>query len=135
MALELHKEEINHKEIQLSTMRNFLMKKVDVVCKLNQMKDSPQKHMLLTEDDWTELETFLNGVDNTFVIRLKKKFPLLQEKDIRLMMLLRLNLPQKSLTAIYCISEKAIKQKLYLYKDKVGLKGSKTSLRDFIETF
>lgn len=40
------------------------------------------------------------------------------------MMLLRLKLPQKSLASIYCISEKAIKQKLFLYKERVGIKMS-----------
>ena len=51
------------------------------------------------------------------------------------MMLLRLKLPQKALASIYGISEKAIKQKLFLYKEKVGIKGKSQSLREFIETF
>ena len=51
------------------------------------------------------------------------------------MMLLRLQLSQKTLASIYCVSEKAIKQKLFLYKDKVGIKNEHFSLRNYIENF
>ena len=51
------------------------------------------------------------------------------------MMLLRLKLSQKALASIYCVSEKAIKQKLFLYKDKVGIKNEHFSLRNYIENF
>lgn len=51
------------------------------------------------------------------------------------MMLLRLKLPQKSLASIYCISEKAVKQKLFLYKERVGIQNEQISLRKYIETF
>ena len=33
------------------------------------------------------------------------------------------------------ISEKAIKQKLFLYKEKVGIMNEKQSLRNYIENF
>ncbi|MDO4209393.1 MAG: hypothetical protein Q4E44_06985, partial [bacterium] len=59
----------------------------------------------------------------------------LTDKDVQLFMLLRLQIPANRIASIYCISEKAVKQKLYLYKEKVGLEGEKTSLRAFIETF
>ena len=39
------------------------------------------------------------------------------------------------LASICCISEKAIKQKLFLYKDKVGIKNEHFSLRNYIENF
>lgn len=135
LAEKFHSKEIEHKEIQLSSMRNYLMKKVNVINKLRSANNKESKRLLLSGGEWEELEVFLNGVDNTFVIRIRQKFPHLEEKDIRLMMLLRLRLPQKALAEIYSISEKAIKQKLYLYKAKVGLDKSKTSLREFIETF
>lgn len=134
IAEKLHKEEIAHREIQISTMRNFLMKKIDIVNKLQKLKSNP-KHILLTNNDWEELEVFLNGASDAFVIRLRKKFPNMSEQDVRLMMLLRLKMSQKSLAEIYCISEKAVKQKLYLYKSKVGIDKAKISLREYIESF
>ena len=43
--------------------------------------------------------------------------------------------PTKALALIYGISEKSIKQKLFVYKAKVGISGEKVSLRTFIEAF
>lgn len=75
------------------------------------------------------------GVEGDFVTRLHSTFPDLSDDDIRLMMLLRLKMPTKALSLIYGIGEKSIKQKLFVYKTKVGISGEKTSLRTFIEAF
>lgn len=135
MQEKIHQEELSHKEIQLSVMRNYLQKKIDVVEKLNSIVPNENKHIVLSESDWDELEVFLNSVENLFVKRLKQKHPNLSKSVLRLMMLLRLKLSQKALASIYCISEKAIKQKLFLYKDKVGIKNEQFSLRTYIENF
>lgn len=110
-------------------------KKIDVVEKLNSIVPNENKHIVLSESDWDELEVFLDSVENLFVKRLKQKHPNLSKSVLRLMMLLRLKLSQKALASIYCISEKAIKQKLFLYKDKVGIKNEHFSLRTYIENF
>lgn len=135
MQEKIHQEELSHKEIQLSVMRNYLQKKIDVVEKLNSIVPNENKHIVLSESDWDELEVFLDSVENLFVKRLKQKHPNLSKSVLRLMMLLRLKLSQKALASIYCISEKAIKQKLFLYKDKVGIKNEQFSLRTYIENF
>ena len=135
MQEKIHQEELSHKEIQLSVMRNYLLKKIDVVEKLNSIVPNENKHIVLSESDWDELEVFLDSVENLFVKRLKQKHPNLSKSVLRLMMLLRLKLSQKALASIYCISEKAIKQKLFLYKDKVGIKNEQFSLRTYIENF
>ncbi len=135
MADKLHKEELIHKEIQLSAMRNYLLKKIEIVEKLNSIREKEVKHFILSEEDWAKLEAYLESAEDLFVTRLKKQHPNLTQSDIRLMMLLRLRLSQKSLSSIYCISEKAIKQKLFLYKERVGIKNEHVSLRKYIETF
>lgn len=135
MQDKIHQEELSHKEVQLSVMRNYLQKKIDVVEKINSIAPNENKHIVLSESDWDELEVFLDSVENLFVKRLKQKHPNLSKADLRLMMLLRLKLSQKALASIYCISEKAIKQKLFLYKDKVGIKNEHFSLRNYIENF
>ena len=103
--------------------------------KLNSSVPNESKHIVLSDNDWTELEVFLDSVEDLFVSRLKKEHPNLSNVDVRLMMLLRLKLSQKTLASIYCVSEKAIKQKLFLYKDKVGVKNEHFSLRNYIENF
>lgn len=135
MLEQLHKEEVLHRDVQLSIMRNYLQKKIEVVERLNSTVPDDGKHIILSDSDWTELETFLDGVENLFVSRLKTEHPNLSKADLRLMMLLRLKLSQKTLASIYCVSEKAIKQKLFLYKDKVGIKDKQFSLRNYIENF
>ena len=131
----MHEKEISNRDIQLKVIRDFLMKKISITQKIKQIKETPECRKLLQEDDWEELEVFLNSVDNMFVCRIKERFPLLTNKDVQLFMLLRLQIPANRIASIYCISEKAVKQKLYLYKEKVGLEGAKTSLRAFIESF
>ena len=134
MLEKLHQEELAHRDVQLSVMRNYLLKKIEVVERLNSVPNG-SKHIVLSDSDWTELEVFLDSVEDLFVSRLKKKHPNLSKTDLQLMMLLRLKLSQKALASIYCISEKAIKQKLFLYKDKVGIKNEHFSLRNYIENF
>ena len=135
MLDKLHKEELAHKEVQLATMRSYLLKKIEIVGKLNTIDKNGNKHFALSEDDWAELEVFLDSVEDLFVNRLKKQHTNLSQSDIRLMMLLRLKLSQKSLASIYGIGEKAIKQKLFLYKERVGIKNAHISLRKYIEMF
>lgn len=135
MMEKLHQEELSHRDVQLSVMRTYLLKKIEVVEKLNSRVPNESKHIVLSDNDWTELEVFLDSVEDLFVSRLKQKHPNLSKADLRLMMLLRLKLSQKTLASIYCVSEKAIKQKLFLYKDKVGVKNEHFSLRNYIENF
>ena len=135
MMEKLHQEELSHRDVQLSVIRNYLQKKIEVVEKLDSIVPNEGKHIVLSDNDWTELEVFLDSVEDLFVSRLKKVHPNLSNADVRLMMLLRLKLSQKTLASIYCVSEKAIKQKLFLYKDKVGIKNEHFSLRNYIENF
>lgn len=135
MMEKLHQEELSHRDVQLSVIRNYLQKKIEVIERLDSIVPNESKHIVLSDNDWTELEVFLDSVEDLFVSRLKKEHPNLSNADVRLMMLLRLKLSQKTLASIYCVSEKAIKQKLFLYKDKVGIKNEHFSLRNYIENF
>lgn len=131
----IHEKEIRDKEIQLSTMRGFILKKVNIANRLEEIKGEKEKSIILTEEDWEEIRLFVDNVEGDFVVRLQKAFPTLEESDIRLFMLLRLKLPTKALALIYNISEKSIKQKLFVDKSKVGIDGQGQSLRRFIEAF
>lgn len=135
LSEQYHQKELSRKEVQLSIMRSYLMKLVTAVEKLNSIKTGTGKHVVLTEKDWKEIVAFLDSTENMFVTRLKTRFPNLSEGDLHLMMLLRLKMPQKVLASLYSITEKAVKQKLFLYKEKVGINGQNISLREYIETF
>lgn len=135
LSEQYHQKELSRKEVQLSIMRSYLMKLVTAVEKLNSIKTGTGKHVVLTEKDWKEIAAFLDSTENMFVTRLKTRFPNLSEGDLQLMMLLRLKMPQKVLASLYSITEKAVKQKLFLYKEKVGINGQNISLREYMETF
>ena len=132
---KIHNEELHHKEIQLSAMRNFILRRIDTAQKIQELRGNKTDSVPLTEEDWEEIRLFVDGVEGDFVTRLHSTFPDLSDDDIRLMMLLRLKMPTKALSLIYGIGEKSIKQKLFVYKTKVGISGEKTSLRTFIEAF
>lgn len=125
----LHEEEILHKEEQIDTMRNIIARKVDVVNKLNVQSNT---HIVITDYEWNEIEEYLEGADNLFVSRLRERYPNLLVADIRLLMLLRLKISTKVLANIYGVSEKTIRQKLFLFKEKINLTERGVSLRQFI---
>lgn len=126
---------IEHQSTQISTMRHFLMRKISILRKLESLKAGKTKQVLLSDLDWEELEVFLNSSDNVFVERLKNEFLNLTPKDVKFLMLIRLKLPYSVIAQIYNIEPKSVKQKLFLIKEKLGLKDSSTSAKRFIEDY
>lgn len=129
------KMEISHKDIQLSTMRNFLLKKIDITKKLENYKNKDNTKIALSNDDWKELEIFLNNTDDNIIERIKQQYPNLTYKDIRFVMLIRLKIPTSCIATIYHIEEKSVVQKLYLIKNKFGINKEGISARTFIENY
>lgn len=127
--------EAEHKERQIATMRKFLISKIDIIKRLQSIKSVGRKQIILTEADWGEIEMFLNSTNNGFVERLQSEFPLLTQKDIKFLMLVRLKLPYESIAIIYGIEEKSVKQRLFLFKSKLGLSKGKISTREFLEDY
>ena len=132
----IHNEELHHKEIQLSTMRNYLLKKINIAQRIEEMRGNQNDIVVLTEEDWEEIKMFVDNVEGNFISRLKKQFPKLSDNDVKFMILIRLKMSSKAMGLIYNISEKSIRQKLFVYKSKVGLEGKNSpSLRSYIESF
>lgn len=131
---KLHDDELSKKEGQMAAMRHFILRKIDTPQKIKDLKEG-SGHVSLSDADWDEIGWFLDIFDYDYVKRLHDAFPNLEEYDIRLLMLIRLKMPAKALARIYNIGEKSIKQKLFLYKAKVGIEQKSISLRKFIESF
>ena len=123
---------IEHQRTRISTMRNYLMSKVSILRKLESLKNGTRKQVLLSDSDWNELEVFLNSSDDEFVERLQREFADLTKKDIRFLMLIKIGLPYSTIAQIYNIEPKSVKQKLFLIKNKLGLKNSQKSAKEFI---
>lgn len=131
---EHHKQNLLYRDRQLDIMKKYLMEKLRITKKIQSIKDSKSK-AIFTDEDWKEIEIFLESSECNFVSRLRADYPELREKDVRLMMLLRLKMPLKCIADGYGISEKSVRQKLFLYKEKVGIKDENRSLREFIESY
>ena len=136
MEKKMHEEEMRHKDIQLSTMRSYLLKKIKIAQRIEKIRGNKKNIVVLTEEDWEEIKMFVDNVEGNFISRLKKRFPKLSDEDIKFMILIRLKMSSKAMGLIYNISEKSIRQKLFVYKSKVGLEGKNSpSLRSYIESF
>lgn len=133
-AERCHQDEISMRELQLDIMRSNLLSKLAFMKKIAKTKDD-NKAIKLTDEDWQEIEAFLNGVDNLFVERIKEEYPNLKEKDLRFCMLLRLKCSTQDLMNIYCINEQSVKHKKYVFKQKLGIQGEETSAFQFISNY
>ena len=127
-------------ELQLANVRSFLLKKIDIIRKLKNENDKDDikgsmKSVVLDDNDWEELEVFLDNADNMFVKRIKAQFPMLTKKDIRFLMLIRLHLPVHKIAEIYHIKDTSVRQKLFLIKSKIGLKSGDDSAQEFIDNY
>lgn len=131
---EQYEKDLKSRELQIDIMQKYLMEKIKIAQKIKDVKEGKSKP-IFTEDDWKDIEIFLENSECGVVSRLRAEFPELREKDVRLMMLLRVKMPQKSIAEYYGISEKAVKQKLFLYKEKVRIKDENMSLREYIEAY
>lgn len=134
LAHILHQKEMQQQQITCDLMKSFISKRIDILNKLKSM-DSRTPHVVLDDNDWAEIEEYLNLTSNGFVSNIRDAFPSLEEKDFQLMMLVKINLPAKSMANIYGISEKSVKQKLYVFKKKVGIDQDCISLRDFVMAY
>lgn len=131
-----HSLELKNRETQMTTMRNIIIQKIAVMKNLqNEELAYKKQHLIITDNDWKEITTFLEYADNQFVSRLQQNFPSLTKKDIRFLMLIRLGVPYNNLAIIYNIEAKSIKQKLFLLKTKLGIKNTKISTKEFIRGF
>ena len=132
MAERLRTEEMRHKDMQISTMAGYILKKIDIAQKVENLKENKDKSMPLSEDDWEEIRIFVDELQDSFAERLRCRFPDFKDTDIRFMLLVRLGLSSKSMAMVYSISEKSIRQRMYVYKKNMDIK---CSLREFIQAF
>ena len=99
-------------------LQNFILERTDVLKKLNQNDDSL---ITLNPHEWSEIERTLNAIDNNRFAHIREQYPSLQEDDIRLCILTRLGLSNRTIGNIYCITVSAVQhRKLKLKKEVFG---------------
>ena len=118
-------QEAEHQKAQLhqanevvAFLQDFILERTEVMKKLNQSGDSL---ITLKPHEWSEIERTLNAIDNNRFANLRKQYPDMTEDDIRLCILTRLGLSNRTIGNIYCITISAVQhRKLKLKKDVFG---------------
>lgn len=134
MNLERQRNQLMHTERELSMMKNFVLSKMQYGQELEQLRNEKRIHEL-SQDDWLELELFLNESASGFMTEFRECFPWLKEKDFQLCMLLKLDFNNQELTRFYGIMLESVKHKLLMLKSKLGIEKSSFSARDFIKSW
>ena len=99
-------------------LQDFILERTEVLKKLNQSGDSL---ITLNPHEWSEIERTLNAIDNNRFARIREHYRNMQEDDIRLCILTRLGLSNRTIGNIYCITISAVQhRKLKLKKDVFG---------------
>ena len=99
-------------------LQNFILERTEVMKKLNQSGDSL---ICLSPHEWKEIERTLNAIDNNRFAQIREQYPNMTEDDIRLCILTRLGLSNRTIGNIYCISVSAVQhRKLKLKKGMFG---------------
>ena len=99
-------------------LQSFILERTEVLKKLNQSGDSL---ITLHPHDWSEIERTLNAIDGDRFAKIREQYPTMQEDDIRLCILTRLGLSNRTIGNIYCITVSAVQhRKLKLKKDVFG---------------
>ena len=120
--MQAHRQEAEHQKAQLhqanevvAFLQNFILERTEVMKKLNQSGDSL---IYLSQHEWSEIERTLNAIDNNRFANLREQYPNMQEDDIRLCILTRLGISNRTIGNIYCITVSAVQhRKLKLKKD------------------
>ena len=115
---ELQKTLLYQTNEVVAFLQNFILERTEVMKKLNQSGDSL---ITLTPHEWNEIERTLNAIDNNRFANLREQYPNMAEDDIRLCILTRLGLSNRTIGNIYCITISAVQhRKLKLKKDVFG---------------
>ena len=118
-------QEAEHQKAQLhqanevvAFLQDFILERTEAMKKLNQSSDSL---IYLSPHEWSEIERTLNAIDNNRFASLREQYPNMQEDDIRLCLLTRLGISNRTIGNIYCITISAVQhRKLKLKKDVFG---------------
>ena len=118
-------QEAEHQKAQLhqtnevvAFLQDFILERTEVMKKLNQSGDSL---ITLKSHEWNEIERTLNAIDNNRFANIREQYPNMQEDDIRLCLLTRLGISNRTIGNIYCITISAVQhRKLKLKKDVFG---------------
>ena len=132
-------QEAEHQKAQLhqanevvAFLQSFILERTEVMKKLSQSGDSL---IYLSPHEWSEIERTLDAIDNNRFANLREQYPNMQEDDIRLCLLTRLGISNRTIGNIYCITISAVQhRKLKLKKDVFGENNPDITLEQILKS-
>ena len=116
----------------VSFLQGFILERTEVLKKLNRGGDSL---ITLSQYEWSEIERTLNAIDDNSFARIRERHPTMQEDDIRLCILTRLGLSNRTIGNIYCITVSAVQhRKLKLKKEVFGVSSPDVTLEQILRS-
>lgn len=132
-------EELSQLREKASTLREELIRKMDIFKKVTSLQEEPvedKQSISLTKEDWKEIKSLLDSQYDQFTTRLKKAIPELTTSDIRFCCLLKVNISMQDLANIYHINKESVSRRKQRIKAKIGAELLKEStLDEFIQRF
>ncbi|MFZ4542894.1 MAG: two-component regulator propeller domain-containing protein [Saprospiraceae bacterium] len=89
---------------------------------------------LQNEDSWTQLNLYFDQVNHHFTEKLLKTYPHLTQNDLRICILIKLNLSIKEMASLLNVSVPGIEKSKYRLKKRLFL-SSEDDLTEFLRTF
>ena len=129
--LTAQREQLRQRDGAIDFLKDFILQRSAVVQKL---EASAERHVVLSEHEWTEVERTLNAIDDDRFARLRELFPAFSEDDLRLCILTRLHLTNRAIGNIYGVSISAVQhRKLKIKKDVFRQDAPDTTLEQLID--
>ena len=128
-----HQKTLLHQANEVVTfLQGFILERTEVLKKLRQGGDSL---IYLSPHEWSEIERTLNAIDGNRFVKIREQYPNMQEDDIRLCVLTRLGLSNRTIGNIYCINISAVQhRKLKLKKDVFGVSNPDITLEQILNS-
>ena len=128
-----HQKTLLHQANEVVTfLQGFILERTEVLKKLRQGGDSL---IYLSPHEWSEIERTLNAIDSNRFVKIREQYPNMQEDDIRLCVLTRLGLSNRTIGNIYCITISAVQhRKLKLKKDVFGVSNPDITLEQILNS-
>ena len=129
---EYQKTSLHQANEVVAFLQNYILERTEEVKKLYQSGDSL---ITLTSHEWSKIERTLNAIDGNRFAKIREKYPNLQEDDIRLCILTRLGIGNRTIGNIYCITVSAVQhRKLKLKKEVFGESNPEITLEQVLNS-
>lgn len=128
--LSAQQEQLRQRDAAIDFLKDFILQRSAVVQKL---EASAERHVVLSQHEWGEVERTLNAIDGNRFARLHEQYPALRAEDFQLCILTRLRLTNRAIGNIYGVSISAVQhRKLKIKKEVFGQDDPDVTLEQLI---